>query len=330
METNLRGKRVVIAGGRGFLGGLLGEALRARGANVVSLTRSPRASRADEVAWDAKSAGEWQRTLSGAFAVVNLVGRSVDCVKNARNRREILSSRVGATRAIGRALAEVADPPRVWVQMSTAHAYGDPPEAICDEGSPLGSGFAPQVASAWDGEHAKWVTPDLRSVVLRTSFVLSRRGGALPTLERLARCGLGGRIGSGRQGLSWIHERDITRLMERAIAEPHMSGTYVATAPSPVSMLDFMRELRQAVGVPFGLPSPGWMVRFGTVILRRDPELALLGRYCVSRRLASEGFRFSFPGLRAAFDNLYRAGTDAARTPKLSRPPSATSSHQSP
>ncbi|MGH7244717.1 MAG: TIGR01777 family oxidoreductase [Phycisphaerales bacterium] len=305
METNLRGKRVVIAGGRGFLGGILGEALRGRGAHLFSLTRSPRPGKEDEVAWDARSVGEWKQTLTGALAVVNLVGRSVDCIKNERNCKEIISSRVDATRAIGMALKEVDDPPCIWVQMSTAHAYGDPPDALCDENSPLGTGFAPEVASVWEGEHANWLSAGTRSVVLRTSFVLSRRGGALPTLERLARFGLGGKIGSGRQGLSWIHEKDITRLMKRAIADPTMSGMYVATAPTPVSMLDFMQELRRAVRMPLGLPSPAWMVRIGSMILRNDPELALLGRYCASKRLSEEGFRFSFPGLRSAFDSLY-------------------------
>lgn len=305
METNLRGKRIVIAGGLGFLGSLLGEWLRKRGAAVISLTRSPRAGESNDIGWDAESVGDWKHCLNGAAAVVNLVGRSVDCVKNQRNREEIIRSRVHATRAIGMALREVENPPRSWVQMSTAHAFGDPPEALCDENSPIGFGFAPEVAVAWEGEYRRWLPEGTRGVVLRTSFVLSRRGGALGTLERLARFGLGGKIGTGRQGVSWLHEKDMMRLLERAIAGASMSGMYVATAPSPVSMSDFLRELRRAVQMPLGLPSPAWTVRIGSVLLRSDPELALFGRYCVSRRLSEDGFRFCYPGLRAAFDDLY-------------------------
>lgn len=311
MKTDGRGKRVVIAGGRGFLGSLLQEELRRAGFDVVVLTRTPRSGHPTEIGWDAQSVGEWKLHLDGAKAMVNLVGRSVDCVKNLRNRNEILRSRVQSTRALGLALREIERLPHAWVQMSTAHAYGDPTDEWCDERSQLGTGFAPEVARAWEEEYQKWATTEIRSVLLRTSFVLSRRGGALPTLARLARLGLGGRIGTGRQGVSWIHERDMMRIMVRAITDSAMSGMYVATAPTPVSMHDFMGELRRALHVPIGLPAPAWMVRIGSALLRKDPELALLGRYCISRRLGDEGFRFQYPGLRAAIDSLYPQSASA-------------------
>jgi len=128
----------------------------------------------------------------------------------------------------------------------------------------------------------------------------------LPTLERLARFGFGGTIGTGKQGLSWIHERDMTRLMERAIDNEAMSGAYIATAPEPVSMGEFMRALRGAVGMPIGLPSPGWMIRMAAPIIGTDPELALLGRYCVSKRLREEAFEFEFPTLKSALGDLFQ------------------------
>ncbi|MBX3388204.1 MAG: TIGR01777 family oxidoreductase [Phycisphaeraceae bacterium] len=312
MASEIRQRRVIVAGGNGFLGSLLRHALLGRGIAVVVLTRSPKPDNPADVGWDARSVGEWKRHLDGADAIVNLVGRSVDCVKNPRNRNEILRSRVDSTRAIGMALREIEQRPRVWLQMSTAHAFGDPPDTWCDERSPLGAGFAPIVAQAWEDEHRKWSSPEIRSVVLRTSFVISRRGGALPTLACLARFGLGGRIGTGRQGVSWIHEVDMTRIMERTIFDSSMSGMYVATAPTPVSMQDFMAELRRALHVPIGLPSPAWMVRVGSAILQKDPDLALLGRYCVSHRLGEEGFRFRYPGLRAAIDSLFSPRTENA------------------
>jgi uncharacterized protein (TIGR01777 family) len=236
---------------------------------------------------------------------VNLVGRSVDCTKTPDHCDEILRSRVEATRVLGEALRQVKSPSPVWVQMSTAHACGDPPSAVCTEDSSFGVGLAPAVAKAWEEEHARGLLPGMRSVVLRTSFVLGRNGGALPTLERLARLGLGGRIGTGRQGVSWIHEEDLMRLFDRALSDASMNGAYIATAPNPVSMLEFMRALRAAVRMPLSLPSPAWLVRLGSPILGRDPELALYGRYCVSRRLAEENFEFKFPTIAQAFGNLY-------------------------
>jgi NAD dependent epimerase/dehydratase family enzyme len=119
--------------------------------------------------------------------------------------------------------------------------------------------------------------------------------------------GLGGRVGHGKQGLSWLHEADLNRLFERALTNPAMQGVYIASAPHPVPQAEFMRELRRAVGMPLGLPAPGWLVRVGTsVLLRTDPELALYGRYVVSKRLREEGFEFSFPRVREALNELLR------------------------
>jgi uncharacterized protein len=194
------------------------------------------------------------------------------------------------------------------VQMATAHRYGDPPEGIViDEHSAFGYGLAPTVGAAWEDALSRSAPSGLRRVVLRTSFVLGRHGGALATLARLARLGLGGKVGSGRQGISWIHEHDMNRLFTRAVEDDAMTGAYIATAPNPVSNQEFMRELRRAVGMPIGLPAFEWMVRIGApLFMRTDPELALYGRYCVSKRLKAEGFEFSFPDLSRALRDLYR------------------------
>ncbi len=301
-------QRIVITGGSGFLGRNLTRYLQDRYDIVIVSRHQPSLEGKFEwLCWDGRTVGDWARALDGARAIVNLAGRSVDCIKTPDHCDEILRSRVESTRAIGRALQTVQTPPPVWVQMSTAHCYGDPPEVVCDEDSPFGYGLAPFVAHAWEQAYRESVLPGMRQVVLRTTFVLGRGGGALRRLEKLARWGLGGRVGHGRQGVSWIHEHDMNRLFERAIEEDQMEGVYVATAPNPVSNAEFMRELRRAVGMPIGLPSPAWLVRIAApLLLRTDPELAIYGRYCVSRRLAEEGFEFRFPTLRDALQDLYR------------------------
>ena len=305
--SNSRG-HIVIAGGTGFLGTSLARQLLADGREVIVLGRAaPRLAVGQFVAWDGHSlAGNWLSSLDGAAALVNLAGRTVDCIKTPESRDEILRSRVESTDVLGRALRRVASPPSVWVQMSTAHIYGDPPERVCDESSAFGEGLAPAVGQAWEQAHRDGLLHDMRSVVLRTSFVLGRTGGALPRLAALAKFGLGGRIGHGRQGISWIHERDMNALFLRAIDNGEMHGEYLATAPEPVSNSEFMAELRKALGVRIGLPAARWMVRLGApLFLRTDPELAILGRHCRSRRLRDEGFRFSFPSLRPALADLY-------------------------
>jgi hypothetical protein len=129
----------------------------------------------------------------------------------------------------------------------------------------------------------------------------------LSKLRTLARFGLGGTVASGTQGMSWIHEVDMNRLFERALTDDGMHGMYIATAPNPVSQRDFMRELRKAIGMPIGLPAAAWMARIGApLLMRTDPELAIYGRYLVSKRLREEGFAFQFSDLRSALTDLCR------------------------
>ena len=319
MTTNSPSGTVVIAGGSGFLGVSLAHHLTAKGMTVTVLSRhAPKVSGPwRHVAWDARSLGEWQRELNGAAGLVNLTGRSVDCIKTPGHQDEILRSRVESTRVLGLAVRAVDSPPPVWVQMSTAHIYGDPPQVTCIEDSPFGYGLAPFVGQAWEKEFQASVLPSQRQVVLRVSFVLGRnRGvgnGALARLEPLAKIGLGGTVGSGTQGMSWIHEADLNRLFERGLTDSNMQGTYIASSPNPLSNRDFMKELRRAVGMPLGLPAYSWMVRFGARwLLHTDPELALCGRYVMPKRLQDEQFEFQFPQLPEALKDVVSRRTRSA------------------
>lgn len=311
-----QGNTIVIAGGSGYIGTSLSRHLAEAGANVVILSRRAAAPQAPArtLTWDARTVGDWAAALDGAAGLVNLVGRTVDCIKTPDHCDEILRSRVEATLVLGAACRSVARPPPVWVQMSTAHIYGDPPQVRCDEASPFGFGLAPIVGKAWEEAFAQARLPHQRGVVLRTSFIVGRPNaggtGALGILGQLARLGLGGRVGSGSQGMSWIHERDMNRIFERALADELMSGAYIASAPNPVSQVEFMRTLRRYAGglgaLGVGLPAFSWMVRLGApLVLRTDPELALYGRYVVPGRLREDRFEFNFPQLDGALRDVY-------------------------
>jgi uncharacterized protein len=308
--------RIIIAGGSGFLGRALARRLASSSAEVTILSRTPPAHQGPwtHIPWDARTVGDWAKHLDGAAGIVNLAGRSVDCIKSPDHCDQILRSRVESTRILGAAIRTVHNPPPVWVQMSTAHIYGDPPTAVCDESSAFGYGLAPFVGHAWEDAFAQALLPHMRPVVLRTSFVLGREGGALTKLRFLARIGLGGTVGRGQQGISWIHLHDMNRLFERALFDPSMRGTYIATAPTPVSNAQFMRELRRALRVPVGLPAPAALVRLAApLLMRTDPELALYGRYCIPRRLLDENFCFEFPTIREALEDLYCSNQGSAR-----------------
>lgn len=315
--SSLEGKRIVIAGGSGFVGLSMAEHFMASGAHVAIISRSrpPAVVKMDSGnwehhTWDARTVGRWVGLLDGADALVNLAGRSVNCIKTPDHQDEILRSRVESTRVLGQAMRTVDLPPPVWVQMSTAHLYGDPPSLVCNEHSAAGYGFAPNIAHAWEHAFVSSTLPEQRGVVMRTSFVIGRNrgagGGALATLTLLAKLGLGGRVGKGTQGMSWIHERDLNRIFERAICDTSMSGAYICSGPKPVPQVEFMRVLRRVIGMPVALPAFEWMVRIAAPwVLRTDPELGLYGRYVVSERLAEAGFNFSFPELEPALRDLY-------------------------
>lgn len=310
-------RHVVIAGGSGFLGRGLAQELLSRGYAVTVLGRgdAPPTEMPPGVtwlSWDARTLGPWASCLNGAAALVNFVGRSVDCRKTPENKRVILESRVDSCRVLGEALRGVRRPPPVWVQSATAHIVGDPIplDKVCDESTPPGPmhELAPSVGVAWEKAFDFARLPSQRGVVLRTSFVLGRRGGAMGKLRTITRMGLGGTVGSGNQWISWIHQHDLNRLLVAAIEDEAYRGVYVVTAPEPVTNRDFMRGMRRALGMPWSPPAPAIGVRLvSRFVFNTDPELVLLGRRCVPTRLVKEhGFTFDFPTLDAALADLMR------------------------
>ncbi len=315
VENNDR-KKLVLAGGSGYLGSAFVEYLCRRADNpweIVILSRS-RPSFIDQnphvkhAEWDGRTLGRWTDELHDCTHLLNLSGRSVDCRKTAARCDEILRSRVESTLVLGEGFRSLGTAPDVWVQMSTAHIYGDPPSAVCDESSPFGYGLAPTVGKAWEQAFANACPEGPRRVILRTSFVLGPNGGAFPTLRRVAKLGLGGKVGSGTQGISWIHEHDMCRIFEDALTNDARSGVYIATAPNPVSYLEFMRALRRRLKQPIALPGPEFGLRLMcATVLDTDPELVLYGRYCVPNRLLDEGFEFKYASLDQVMDALTQA-----------------------
>ena len=300
--------RVVLAGGSGFLGQSLAKVLLGKGYEVVILSRGAHreGSGIRQLHWDGETLGGWSESIDGAKAIVNLTGRSVNCRHTRENRREIMESRVNSVRVLGEAVARCTAPPEVWVQASSLAIYGDPGDRWCDEDASQAEGFSEEVCKRWEGEFSKVQAPGMRKVVMRIGIVLDKDQGALPVLARLAFFFLGGRVGSGQQYVSWIHVSDLTRMFVEAIERSEIAGVCNVTDPNPVTNTEFMRELRRVLHRPWSPPVPAWATRIGAFLMRTEPSLALTGRRCRPKRFLESGFRFEFPELRGALDDLYR------------------------
>ena len=300
-------KRILLAGGSGFVGQALGPVLAGNGYRIVVLGRDTthRKNGVDYLQWDGKTAGDWARAIDGAEAIVNLTGKNINCPHTPENRREIVDSRVDSVRVLGEVIANCAVPPRVFVQASGVGYYGDTGDRVADETAPLGNDFPAEVCRQWEAAFDALDLPFTRKVILRLGVVLGRDGGALPMLEKLTRWFLGGAVGNGRQFISWVHLEDLIRMFESAIERPELSGPFNACAPEPVTNREFMRELRRALGRPWSPPVPAPFARAGAWLMGTEADLALTSCRCIPRRFLEHGFNFRFPNLREAFADLY-------------------------
>lgn len=299
-------KRIVIAGGSGFIGSALAGEFSRRGYEVVVLTRSPRerSDGAREVAWDAENGGAWTEQLDGATALINLTGKNINCPHTAENLRGITASRVNSVNALTAAFAKIKSPPRVWVQASATGFYGDTGDTLCDESAPNGRDALSKICREWESAFSAATLPDTRKVTLRIGFVLGRESGALPVLSKLTKLFLGGAVGNGRQYISWIHLADLVQMFVTAVEDEKNSGTFNAVAPNAVTNAEFMRELRHALHRPWSPPAPAFAVKLGARLMGSEPSLALVSQRCSPKRFSAAGFQFQFPELAPALENL--------------------------
>jgi uncharacterized protein (TIGR01777 family) len=297
--------KIVIPGGSGQVGTILARAFSTDGHDVVVLSRKPMQSPWRTVAWDGESFGQWSSEMDGADVVINLAGRSVNCRYTAANRKAIVNSRVKSTRIVGEAIARAARPPKVWLQASTATIYAHRYDAANDEetgvmggnepGAPDTWRFSIEVATAWERAANEAHVPHTRKVLMRSAMTMSPdRGGVFDVLLGLVRRGLGGRAGDGHQYVSWIHDVDFVRSVYWLI-DRDLEGPVNIASPNPVTNADFMRTLREAWGIRFGLPATRWMLEIGAFLIRTETELILKSRRVVPGRLIQSSFEFKYP-----------------------------------
>jgi uncharacterized protein len=294
--------RVVVSGSSGLIGRSLVAGLRARGDEVTALVRRPPA--AGEARWDPATGSIDAGALEGAGAVVNLAGAGIgDKRWSAARRHEIVSSRVQGTTLLARTVAELAHPPTALVNASAVGVYGDRGGEELTEASTPGRGFLAEVCTAWEDATAPAARAGVRVVRLRSGVVLSAHGGALARQLPLFRLGVGGRLGSGRQWLSWISLSDEVRAILHALDEPAVEGPVNATAPEPVTNRAFTHALGRALHRPAVFAVPGFALR---VALGADlaSEMVLAGQRVLPTKLTATGFTFDHARIEPALAEL--------------------------
>jgi len=296
--------KVVIAGGTGFLGRPLAESLVADGHDVVVLTRGDGGRMSKAVRWTPNGdSGPWASTIDGADAVVNLAGESIAAKRWTKaHKRNVLDSRVQATRSLASAIRAVANPPPVFVSGSAVGYYGPLGDDIVTEDAPPGSDFLARVCVMWE-EEARRAATHTRVTCIRTGLVLAKDGGALPPMLPPFRFGAGGPVGSGRQYWPWIHRQDWVDLVRWAIRTADSGAAINATAPNPVTNAEFARALGRAMHRPAFLPAPAFALRL--LLGEMADALVLSGQRAVPKRAERGGFTFTYRTVDAALHAIF-------------------------
>ncbi|HZY36475.1 MAG TPA: TIGR01777 family oxidoreductase [Mucilaginibacter sp.] len=302
-------KKIVLAGGNGYLGRVLTEYYKEKATEIVILSRREKLQEHNvrTVVWDGRTAGRWTAELVNADMLINLCGKNVNCRYTEKNKAEIFRSRLDPTEILGEVIHDLVEPPKLWINVSSATIYRHAEDRPQDEETgEHGSGFSVDVCEAWEYAFNKYDTPKTRKIALRMGIVLGRSDSVFPRLLNLVKMGMGGRQGNGQQYVSWVHELDAARCTEWFADHPELEGVFNCTAPEPVKNEVLMRIIRKAAGCPVGLPAPEWLLEIGSIFIRTETELILKSRWVLPKRLLDSGFTFAFPKAEGAVKDILK------------------------
>lgn len=299
--------KIILAGGNGYLGRVLAEYYRHLSKDVIILSRKPK--RVDgnirTLLWNGVDEGEWVSELNGADLLVNLCGKNVNCRYTETNKAEIIRSRVLPTVLLGRVIEKMTDPPKLWINVTSATIYRHAEDRPQDEETgEVGYGFSVDVCRKWEETFFKTDTHLTRKVALRMGIVFGHSDGAFPRLLNLVKFGLGGKQGDGQQYMSWIHEQDAAKCTEWLLQHEAITGIINCTSPEPVKNDSFMTALRQIYGIPFGVPAPAWLLEIGAALIGTETELILKSRWVLPKRLLDNGYDFLYPKVEHAIKDI--------------------------
>ncbi|WP_340372769.1 TIGR01777 family oxidoreductase [Peribacillus sp. FSL E2-0218] len=290
-------KKVVLAGGTGFVGQYFEQHFRNLGYEVVIISRQT-----PHIGWDDRKG--IREAIDNSEMLINLAGKTVNCRYNEKNRKEILESRTDTTEVLGLAVEQCGNPPSLWINSSTATIYRHAEDKPMTEGNgEIGSGFSVDVAKAWERSFFRFQLPETRQIALRIAIVLGN-GGVMTPYRNLVKFGLGGRQGSGNQKFSWIHIEDLFNIVLFLKQNEGLEGVFNCSAPNPVTNRELMAQLRQAMNKKMGMPCPEPLLTMGAFFMGTETELILKSRWVKPERLIKEGYAFTFNHLDEALEQI--------------------------
>ncbi len=287
-------KKIVLAGGTGFVGKYLAHQFAQMNYDVLVISRQM-----NHVSWN--DPVQLLAAIDGAAMMINLAGKSVDCRYTEKNKKEIFDSRINTTKILGEIVLQCKQPPPLWINSSTATIYRHAEDRpMTETGGEIGSGFSVHVATNWEKTFFDFHLKNTRQVALRMAIVLGNDGGVTHPLKNLVRFGLGGKQGSGRQMFSWIHIEDLFNIILFLQKHTELAGVINTSAPNPVTNAELMKLFRKYVGINFGLATPKWLLEIGAILIKTETELILKSRWVLPERLLQAGYLFQFPELDGA------------------------------
>ena len=293
-------KKIIIAGGTGFIGDYLSHYFKNNGYEVLIISRqTPHIQWTDKVGI--------ANVLEGAECLINMAGKSVDCRYNAANKAEIMRSRIETTKQLGEALQTCKNPPKLWMNSSTATIYRhEEKRANTESTGIIGEGFSVNVAQAWEQTFFSFHLPQTRQVALRIAIVLGNEGGAFVPLKNLVKFGLGGAQGNGQQMFSWLHIEDLKNMLVFIMQNEQLNGAVNCVSPHAIQNKTMMQALRKAMHKPIGLPTPKWLLQLGARLIKTETELVLKSRWIYPETLLKNGFQFQYPTIELALKDLIK------------------------
>lgn len=303
-------KKIVLFAANGFIGESIIEYTKVyqKDYQIVAVSRKPMTKLPEgykNVNWDGKTMGHWANELEGADLVINLAGKSVNCRYTKKNKAAIFASRLDSTRIIGEAIQDCIEKPTCWINVASATIYEHTLEhPNTEENGIIGKGFSVNVCKAWEKEFFAFKDIPTKQILLRSTIVLGKSGGVYPVLKKLARLGLGGKMGPGSQLISWIHIHDFCRALFFVEEKGQTGSIYNFGSPNPVKNNTFQKELRDSLGISYFINQPVWMLKLGAVLIGTETELILKSRYILPKNLIHKDFQFEFPTIQSCLNQL--------------------------